>query len=439
MRYATLILILLSVLPAGCGRESAPAPQPKPMTPEDYGKLPGLSQSKNQKLRDEFERIKEENGTPEQLDRTLPPADDNVAAGLINLFPKNKARSILQRTERLFPRDRFKFTPLKLQDAIELHDKYNDRRKKAREALKRPQCDFGVAHTAGGSADLEFIEVVRVCAHLEAFRAADVLDAAKVNEAIESLAAMLRLAECLGAEKHLDCRLHAAYIRGEAFRVLLEIAQHGRTTPVHLRRLQVMVREQLESWPADADAWIGERAIGMHAYEMVRNGELYRLLLPEEIEEFDQETSLRKLISATVRNADRDELYYLETMRKIIEGCREPFYKRAETLESIARDLQEKQDSGDFPTVAARVLLRRVGKEQEIQAQDRANWEAWALALAMATGSEIPPHNINPLTGEEYRSARSDNSVVVEKFGTGQHGDFPQIVVPILGGGKGYQ
>ncbi len=438
MRYATLILILLSVLSAGCRREP-PTPQTKPITPEDYGKLPGLSQSKNQKLRDELERIKEENGTPEQLDAALPPAEDNVAAGLVNLFKKYEVKSLLEKTERLFPQDRFKFTPLKLQDVIELRNKYDDRRKQAREVLKRPQCDFSIAHTVGVSADLEFIDVVRVCAHLEAFHAADVLDAAKVLEAVESLAAMLRLAECLGAEKQLDCRLQAAYTRGEAFRVLLEIAQHGRTTPVHLSRLQAIVQRQLESWPADADAWIGERARGMYAYEMVRNGELLSLLSPDEIEEFAEETNFRKLISATVRNADRDELYYLETMRKIIEGCREPFYKRAETLESIARDLQERQSSGDFPTVAARVLLRGVTKAQEIQAQDRANWEAWSLALAMATGSEVSPRNINPLTGEEYRAARTDKSVVVEKFGTGRRGDFPQIVVPILGGGRGHQ
>ncbi|NQU20256.1 MAG: hypothetical protein HQ567_03165, partial [Candidatus Nealsonbacteria bacterium] len=217
MRYVTLILILLSVLPAGCGRESATQPS-KPTNPEDYGDLPGLRLSKNQKLLDEFARIKEENGTPEQLDRALPPEKDNVAAGLINLFKKDEAKSILQRTNRVFPQACFKFAPLKLQDAIELRNKYDDQRKQARAALKRPRCDFGISHTAGVSADLEFIDVVRVCAHLEAFHAADLLDAAEVNEAIESLATMLRLAECLGAEKHLDCRLHAAYIRGEAFR-----------------------------------------------------------------------------------------------------------------------------------------------------------------------------------------------------------------------------
>ncbi|NQU25524.1 MAG: hypothetical protein HQ567_29925, partial [Candidatus Nealsonbacteria bacterium] len=414
MRYATLTLILLSVLPAGCGREST---APQPSEPEDYGKLPGLSRSKNQKLRDELERIKEGSGTPEQLDRTLPPEKDNVAAGLVTLFKRNKAKSILQRTERLFPQDRFKFTPLKLQDAIELRDKYDAQRKQARVALKRPQCDFGISHAYGFSAELESIEVVRVCAHLEAFHAADVLDAGKVSEAVVSLAAMLRLAECLGAEEHLDCRLHAAYIRGEAFRVLLEIVQHDRTTPVQLSRLQTVVQKQLESWPADADAWIGERAMGMHAYEMVRNGDFHLLLLPEEIAEFGEEASLREVIATTVRNVDRDELYYLETMCKIIDTCREPFYRRAETLESIARDLQERQDADDFSTVAARLLLRRIGQGQEIQTQDRANWEAWALALAMATGSEIPPYKLNPLTGEEYRRARLDKSVVVEKFG----------------------
>jgi hypothetical protein len=77
-----------------------------------------------------------------------------------------------------------------------------------------------------------------------------------------------------------------------------------------------------------------------------------------------------------------------------------------------------------------------IRKGHAIQAQDRANWEAWALALALATRREIPPYRINPLTGEKYLHDRHGNTIEVTNFGSGQHADNPSIVVPDLGAGN---
>ena len=70
-----------------------------------------------------------------------------------------------------------------------------------------------------------------------------------------------------------------------------------------------------------------------------------------------------------------------------------------------------------------------------IQAQDRANWEAWALALALATRRQLPPHRINPLSGENYRQAKYEKKIEVGNFGSGKHDDNPLIIVPDLSGG----
>ena len=434
MRSAALILALLAVLAGGCQRQQ---PQPSgQLDPDDYGELPGLKATPNAKLRDELARIAEEDGTPELLSKTTIAEGDNVAAGLAGLFPDHKVQSILEESQRLFPPGEFELDPTQLRKAIELRKKYDAQRLKARDALGRPQCDFGIRFKAGFLAELKFIDVVRICAHLEAFRAAEALSDGELAEAVESLRLMFRLASCLGAEKHVDARLAAAFIRGEAFRVLQTVVQDGHARRKHLQQLYEAVRRQLTAWPHDADAWIGERALGLHAYEMARDGTLISLLTPEEIERFGKEGILEELTAAGVQSINRDELYYLEAMRKIIESCSQPYYLRAALFDSIGNDLQQRQNTADFPLVAARLLLPDIRKAQAMQAQDRANWEAWAVALALATRGEMPPYKLNPLTGEKYRQFNYDDRIVVANFGSGKDGDDPSITVPNLGGGE---
>ena len=432
MRLAVLILALSCLTFGGCGRPSE-AETSAPLTAEDYGKLPGLSTSPSPKLRDELARIVEEDGTPELLGKTALVDGDNVAAGLRELFPQKKIASILKESEKIFPAGRFELNPLKLQQAIGFRKKYDAQRRRAREALKRPRCDFGIRFMAGFLADLKFIDVVRICARLEAFLAAESLSGGKPDEAIESLQTMLRLASCLTAEKHGQTRAQAAFIRTEAFVVLQAIVQHRKIAREHLQLLYKTVEDQLKAWPGDAEAVIGDRALGMHAYELVRTGEVVVLLTEEEIELFGKEAGLKHFIAATRRNGDRDELYFLETMRQIISSCRQPYYERIELFNTIGDDLQAKRNLSEFPTVAARLLLPDVQKGQAMQAQDRANWEAWAVALAAAVGRRPLPYQVNPLTGTKYSCKRDNDYIVVGNFGSGLGNDNPMIFVPYLG------
>jgi len=276
---------------------------------------------------------------------------------------------------------------------------------------------------------------VRICGRLEAFHAAKSLSEDHLEPAVESFSLMLRLASCLGAEKHLEARLNAALLRAEAFDVLQAVVRHDRITRTHLVQLHKMVQAQISAWPDDARAWIGDRAIGLHTYELVRAGHLVELLTPEELEEFGGRGALKDFCKAALRGINGDELYYLETMRKVIESCGQPYHTRVALLDSIADDLHQKQETSDFPLIAARMLLKDLKKAQIIQARDRANWEAWTLALALATGQRMPPYEINPLTGEKYERAKADHEIIVWNFGSGQDGDDPAINVPAVGDG----
>lgn len=403
MRYARLIFVVaLSVVPlGGCDRGQGPD-ETAQLRPEDFADLASLKEIPNAKLRDELARIEEEGGTPELLSRPSIADELNVAAGLRTLFPEDQVASIREKSESIFPAGKFEFNPIQLQKAINFRAKYDQQRLEAREALKRPECRFGIPFTDGFLVELKFIPVVHLCADLEAYRAAELLSEAGLDEAAESLGYILRLASCLGAEKCAHTRLHAAQIRTKAFGVLQAIVKHPAIERKQLERLCDLVDEQLESWPDDARAWIGERSSGLHFYAMVAAGLLEHLLTEEEKTRFDAQGELEDFAVAAQRIVETDVLYYMETMRKIIESCRQPYCLREDLFDEISEALQQRRNSPDFPLVAGRLLLPDIRQQHADQAQDRANWEGWALALALATGRPLPPYKINPLTGEEY-------------------------------------
>jgi hypothetical protein len=75
------------------------------------------------------------------------------------------------------------------------------------------------------------------------------------------------------------------------------------------------------------------------------------------------------------------------------------------------------------------LLLPAVQNGQAIQARERANCEAWAIALARATGRPGPPFQVNPLTGDRYRSEEKDGKILVHDMGPD---GLTPIVVPVL-------
>jgi len=432
MRPTTIFLVVVVVFSAGGCRDQDAEDAPGRLSAERFGTLPGLRETPHPELQAELARIVEEEGTPQQLARRDVAPEENAAAELARLFLPTRVAATFEQSGEIFPQGRFAFNPVRLQRAIEFLEKYRGQHKRAREALARPECHFGIRYQAGFEADLGFIDVVRCCARLEAFAAAEALDHDDPDAAAEAFAYMLRLAACLAAEKHVTCRLEGAFLRAEALAVLESLVEHPDVTRVHLERLCARLDEQLTDWTADAEAWIGDRALGMHAYELVRAGRLEDLLTPKEIAQFAEEGILKELPAAAQRTVNQDELYYLRTIRQIIDGCARPYYTRAELFEGIRLDLHEKRNSPEFPVVAARLLLVDIEKGQAIQAQDRAACEAWALALALASGGQQPDYRINPLSGEPYQVERQQGVITVWGVLPGDAAGDPTVLVPDL-------
>ncbi len=435
---ASCVLGAALCVAAGTGcRKRTPEEASRHYMTETFGRLPGLSETPDPQLRAELARIVEEHGTPELLRRPKADPERDVASGLAGLFGDLNLARVFDQSTAIWPPGEFRFDPTRLERAIRFRRKYEEQRRAARATLARPGCWFDVQPMTGFAADLSAIDVLRICARLEAFLAAEMLAEDDLAGAIDALESMFRMASCLAEPKHAMTRLQAALLRSEALALLQAIVRHPeldrpKITSAQFGRLNALVAGQVKDWPPDADAWIGDRALGMHAYEQIRAGRLVEILTEEEIERFASEKILRDLPGATRRNANPDELYYLDAMRRIIASCERPYFERRELFASIRADLHEQRNSPKFPFVAARLLLVDIEQGHAIQAADRASCEGWALALATATGKKVPPYRVSPLSGEEYEVRTEEGLVTVRGIAPDEPPGTPPIVVPCL-------
>jgi len=423
----------LLLLGTGCKHqdESATSTEKMYRLMDHYGKLPGLRASHNKELQDELARLEVERATPELLaeDAKRIPDEKNAAFALGNIFSHDVIPLIDERARKLYPAGKFQFDPISLQKAIEFRQEYEEQRLKICVALARPECDFHYQHMKGRAADQTFIDLTSVALRLEAFLAAEALADDDPDKAIESLAFMLCITRFLGQEKSLSARSAAAGFRADTLEVLAAIAQHPKATRETLENLLEKLNGQMAAWPPDANAWIGERATGLHTYEIARGGYVQSLLTIEELQEFRKDGTLGGLLKAVAANYDTDELQYLQMMQTIIDSCKLPYYQRKPIFWEIRKDLQRQRNTPEFPIIATRILLADFEEGHEIQAKDRARCEAFVLALSKALGRKPPDYKINPYTGKPYQVTRNQTRVVVRGIGLGRE-DHP-VIIPI--------
>ncbi len=430
MRIAVVLPGLVLLGCAGCER-TKPAPPPVQKV-VDFGRLPGLRATTDRELRDELARLEREEATPELMTRQAASSEDNVAAGLASLFPAADLPQLLEQSAALFPSATFTFGSQELESAVQFKNAYNRQRLEARKALQRAECDFGICYTDGLDVEPPSAQAARLCARLEAFEAADCLSKSDVKGALRCGQQMLRLATCLADVADVTIRVHGAYTRTEGLAVLQEVVQQPGCRRADLEQLAATFADQLAGWPSDAKAWRGDRAMGLYAYELVRAGKADTLLTQEEAEHFQKKGILPHFSVITKLTVDRDERFYLQTMRQLIDSCSRPYYTRQKVFADLHNELQGRSQSTEYPIVAGRLLLTAVRQGQEVQAQDRANCEAWALALARATGQPAPPYQINPLTGKDFEILQEKGWVEVSNLSPFKGSKAVRVVVPDL-------
>ena len=364
--------------------------------------LPGASDSPDPELRAQIARIRREGGGPLELWHPPLPKDQNAAVELITSLGGDRLESAGPRAEGYFPRGVFQFDADRLAEITAFRRSFSEAVERVRRAIGHGVCDFGFDLRRGYFADRSFVDAVALYQRLEAFHVAEMLDAGQPEQALPSLRGMFTWLEPLALVPHVEARLAAARLRADAMSVVDQWANHPHTSGGQIRRLAILIQQQLDRWPDDALAWIGDRALALHSYELIRQGRLSLLLTQDEVERFRREGVFAGLERRLQANVDRDECFYLQSMEEIIASCRQPYFERRQRLAGLRKRLHAKRNSSSFPFAAGRLFLAGVDQAMALQAIDRERVEVWALALTRAVDSPSPAATRSPFTGVAY-------------------------------------
>ncbi|REJ66736.1 MAG: hypothetical protein DWQ31_13545 [Planctomycetota bacterium] len=436
----SLAVVLLAAALCGCQSETQFELTDESI--EEMATLPGLRLSTDERLRHHYDLLQAEGTTPLQLRRDVPPEEDNVAAVFAGLFAPNFLPGKVAESHELFPRPAFEFDDVRLRKAKFFLRGLDDERAEVSRALDRPVCDFGLDPARGWYTDWSILQAVTLYIRLEAFFAAVRLDEDDLTAAGAAIARMLRMVEYLSRERDLQSRLLAADLRKESLAVLASFVAHPLVEDAHLRTFANLLQNQLARWPDEADAWHGERARALVAYEAVRRGFLFTMLTETEQRELMMSREGRRANVEARRNADADELFYLDQMRTIINRLHDvdgpnkvpvPYYRRQDVFRDFAKARQQKLDAGEYPFVAARLFLRDLQENHALVALDRARVEMWTIGLAASAGLPPPEYQTNPANGAPYQvHVESHQAIVSGANGEGDLTDENVVIVPRL-------
>ena len=264
---------------------------------------------------------------------------------------------------------------------------------------------------------------------LEAVAAAVKIADGEPAEALPHLRTLLTTARFLASEPNVTTRVAAANIRRDALAVLATIVAHDRCSADLHQELFDLLSAETSDWPADAHAWVGDRAAGLLTYELVREGHYLSLLAADEVQRLKSQQNLEATARAALRNIDADERFYLQAMRQLIDACEQPYCQRIEVLNAIRRDLRDQERSSDYPLVAGTLLMADFETAQRHQAEDLARCQAWLVALGAALGRESTAPVTNSLTGQPYRVDRTPLAVTVAEV-LPEHDEVCHVPLP---------
>lgn len=430
-----LLTLLATCSMFGCG--SREPTMLEPQEARQHANLPRTSQTHSRALQAELARLEAEGATPVLLRPPDPiqgapaisAAPAAVSVQLSKVFGTTFRKSLDDKIAGVWPDRGFSFMPTTRQAVTELTESNREQIEAFQRLVSRRGFSFEFDHSLGLLADTSYLDAVETGTRLLGLQASEDLAGGRLDTATERLAAMFKTAELLGREQFVALRVAAAHRRAEALQVLRGIAGHPQATRATYRTLNTLLSHQLERWPTDEATWIGDRALGLHTYELIRNGYLLSLLTEEEIRRYDERAGLKNLTSLVRENIDGDELFYLQAMRELIDASRQPFPTRTKVFRQLDRDLEILRDGKSYPFIADQLLLTKIEPIQRLLAVDRARCEAWRLALQLALDSEpAAGADLNPLTGLPFVVEVTAEQVVVD--GIDNYGDEQAVLVP---------
>jgi hypothetical protein len=332
--------------------------------------------------------------------------DQNFAVTLSTIGPESKSsfKREFEKLGKLFEAQAIPWSREAIERVESILVLRRSESSRIRDALDLPGSDFGMRIDEGILADVDAVRRAMFAGRLLATGALFEVRQGELDAAIVDLRRLLHLAQGLSEEPHLVPRIAAARVREEAFIVMQAACNSPNLNVSQLKRLQQDVAATIGQWQDDSLVWSGERAQGLHAYEMARAGEVLSLLKDEEMADA-RARGLKGFSRSIVTNIDADQHFYLASMAAIIDSCAKPYYERKDEISVVFRDMERLSTEAEPAWLAENVLLGHIKQGMYWQAHDRALSHAWFIALTNACESPVADDLLNPLTGTPFQVA----------------------------------
>ena len=403
---------------------------------------------KDDRLVEEIQQVADAGGLPIDVFADDVPSEMNIANGLNRLFGVYKDNpGELKSLREGVAVGEWGIAEETLKQVSDVLTRVEPKRQDIRSMLKQDDVCFAFEFTdsaQGQIPETDGADFMEDYVLLEEYAIARALLEGKADDAVESLAYIFRIAQLAAEVRSPEVRSKAARIRRRALDITQTVVLDANFRKHHLVDLYEILKEQLEHWTDDAEAWIGDRASGLKVYNLIAQFGPEEALLEHEVAELRLRGILdalpeavatppprqrRNLLFGTrrqeppqaaprrsnlgedfVNNLAEDQVFYLRTMRSIIDECRKPYYQRQDLLNRTYADLRQQRNSSEG-AVIAEMLLRGIPPLMEYIAFDRTECEVAFLAMSASLQRSLPPgqFELDPLSGKKYETLRMLN------------------------------
>jgi len=227
------------------------------------------------------------------------------------------------------------------------------------------------------------------------------LQQGKLDDAIQAIRYVYRLAEELAASGSLELRGVAAIIRLQMLEIAQSIVLHPFCRHEHHESLHKIFEDQINNRETDEAIWTRYREEGKQFFEDITRRGFNQMVSQNLLKELMERRAFSEYERAMVERFSHDRSVFLRVSEVIVESCSQPFFKRQAVLRQLDTELQRRREAMDEP-VFALLLLRNVTSSMRLFAQERSGIEIAYLALSVSLDIRNRQRPLNFLTGNEY-------------------------------------
>ena len=246
------------------------------------------------------------------------------------------------------------------------------------------------------------------------------------GEAVEDVIAGMKLATNLDKEPILISQLVRMAMDGTIYSAVEGSVQGEHLTPDLARKL-IEYASHAGGREAFADCFTSEGMFGLEAFEGIRTGDLTRSGIDSGLTQKPLDSFLFRVYGSVFARPwlNMDEEIYADSMQRMNEAARLPFYEAKPLLDRLNTDIE------DLPRTRflSRILLPALTRAAQSQAVHEARMDLMQLGLAVeqfhvqngqypATLDQVAPAfggplPLDPFTGQPYVYQPSDGSFLI--------------------------